>query len=283
MESIILDAHGKINLSLDVVGERIDGYHEIETIMQSIDLKDTLVIKNKEEGITIDCNAPNVPTDSRNLVHKAYSILSDTFNLGKGAYVNIHKRIPVAAGLAGGSTDAAVTLIGLNQLWGLNLSINELMSIGLKIGADVPFCLLGGTALAKGVGEKLTSLNSFKDHLILLANLGLEVSTAHVYNSLNIEGIKNRPDMGKILKAIGENDLITLSTNMVNVLEEVTIGEYPQIGYIKDEMLKWGALGTLMSGSGPTVLGFFEREEDLNNCKYQLEGKVKKLIVTKTI
>lgn len=283
MESIILDAHGKINLSLDVVGKRRDGYHEIETIMQSIKLKDTLLIANKEEGITIDCNIPNVPTDSRNLVHKAYRVLSDTFSIQKGVYINIHKRIPVAAGLAGGSTDAAATLIGLNQLWGLNLSIDELMRIGLKIGADVPFCLLGGTALAKGVGEKLTSLNPFKNYLVLLANLGLEVSTAHVYSSLNIERINKRPNMGKLLKAIGENDLATLSTNMVNVLEEVTIIEHPQIGCIKDEMLKWGALGTLMSGSGPTVFGLFASEEELNRCKCQLEGKVKKLIVTKTI
>lgn len=283
MESITLEAYGKINLSLDVLGKRIDGYHDIETIMQSIDLKDKVVLRDSEEGITIECNNPQVPTDSTNLVYKAYSILRDMYSIKRGVHIKIQKNIPVAAGLAGGSTNAAATLIGLNELWGLKLSKEKLMDIGVKIGADVPFCIMGGTALAKGIGEELISLNGFSGHLILLANPGIEVSTAHVYSSLKIDNIANRPNMDKLLIGIDKNDLHIISENMVNVLEEVTIKEHGQIQDIKNEMIEFGALGSLMSGSGPTVFGFFDNEEDLLKCKKNLEKKVKTLIITKTI
>ncbi|WP_234978640.1 4-(cytidine 5'-diphospho)-2-C-methyl-D-erythritol kinase [Anaerosalibacter sp. Marseille-P3206] len=283
MESITLEAYGKINLSLDVLGKRIDGYHDIETIMQSIDLKDKVVLRDSEEGITIECNNPQVPTDSTNLVYKAYRILRDMYSIKRGVHIKIQKNIPVAAGLAGGSTNAAATLIGLNELWGLKLSKEKLMNIGVKIGADVPFCIMGGTALAKGIGEELISLKDFSGHLVLLANIGIEVSTAHVYSSLKIDNIANRPNMDKLLLGIDKNDLNIISENMVNVLEEVTIGEHGQIQDIKNEMLEFGALGSLMSGSGPTVFGFFDNEEDLLKCKKSLEKKVKTLIITKTI
>lgn len=285
MESITLEAYGKINLSLDVLGKRADGYHDIETIMQSIDLKDTIILKEGVEGhgVTIECDNSHVPIDSTNLVYKVYRILSDMYNIKRGVHIKIHKNIPVAAGLAGGSTNAAATLIGLNELWGLNLSKEELMDIGVRIGADVPFCIIGGTALATGIGEKLKNLKSFSGHLILLANSGIEVSTAEVYNSLKINNIAIRPDMDKLLTAMDENDLHTVSNNMVNVLEEVTITKYRQIQDIKNEMLKSGALGSLMTGSGPTVFGFFHNKKDLLHCKKNLEGKVPTLITTKTI
>ena len=156
MESITLEAYGKINLSLDVLGKRADGYHDIETIMQSIDLKDTIILKEGVEGhgVTIECDNSHVPIDSTNLVYKVYRILSDMYNIKRGVHIKIHKNIPVAAGLAGGSTNAAATLIGLNELWGLNLSKEELMDIGVRIGADVPFCIIGGTALATGIGDR---------------------------------------------------------------------------------------------------------------------------------
>lgn len=283
MESITLEAYGKINLSLDVLSKRLDGYHEIETIMQFIDLKDTVVLTEKREGITIECDNPSVPVDSTNLVYKAYSMLSDVYDIKKGVHIKIHKNIPVAAGLAGGSTNAAATLIGLNELWGLKLSKEELMDIGVKIGADVPFCIIGGTALAKGIGEKLKSLKNFSNHLILLAKPAIEVSTADVYNSLNIKDIDIRPDMDRLLNAIEDNDLHTVSANMVNVLEEVTVKKHSQIQYIKNEMLKWGALGSLMSGSGPTVFGLFQNREELLQCQKKLKGKIPTLIMTKTI
>ena len=283
MESITIAAYGKINLSLDVLCKRSDGYHEIETVMKSIDLKDTLILTKQREGITIECDNPLVPLDSTNVVYKAYSILSDIYNIKKGVHIKIHKNIPVAAGLAGGSSNAAATLIGLNELWGLKLSKEELMKIGVQIGADVPFCIMGGTALAKGIGEKLKTINSTSEHLVLLAKPDIEVSTKDVYNSLNIADIGTRPDMKKMLKAIEDNDLHRISDNMVNVLEEVTAKKHSQIQYLKSEMIKWGAVGSLMSGSGPTVFGLFQNEKELLQCKSNLEGKVPTLIITKTI
>lgn len=283
MDELVLDAFGKINLALDVLYKRDDGYHEINTIMQQIGLKDTVILKNRSEGIRIFCDDNRIPTDERNLVYKAWEKVVEKTKEKRGVEIIIKKRIPLAAGLAGGSTDAAAVLKGLNILWDLNIPQVELMELGREIGADVPFCILGGTAQAGGIGERLKSLKSFSNKLILLANIGVEVSTPYVYKNLNLKDKKAPLDIDKIVKYIEEDNLKAVAKNMANILEDVVLKKYPVIGDIKEEMLKEGALGSLMSGSGPTVFGIFDDEHKLIRCKEKLEKKVKVVIATKTI
>lgn len=283
MDEIILDAFGKINLALDVLYKRHGGYHEINTIMQQIDLKDTIILRNRPKGISIQCDDNRIPTDERNLVYKAWEKMVEETKKERGLEVIIKKRIPPSAGLAGGSTDAAAVLKGLNILWDLNMSQKELMEIGRGIGADVPFCILGGTAQAKGIGERLKSLKGFSNKLILLANIGIEISTKYVYENLNLKRKGSPIDIDQIAKYIEEDNLIGLAKNMVNILETVVVKEYPIIEEIKKEMLEEGALGSLMSGSGPTVFGIFDDEDKLNRCKKVLEKKIDMVIATKTI
>lgn len=283
MEELIIEAYGKVNLVLDVIRKRNDGYHDINTIMQQIDLKDIVTIKDREKGIKIECNNPEVPVDSSNLVYTAWEKMKEKAKIDRGVHIIIEKNIPVASGLAGGSTDAAAVLKGLNKLWKLNFSKKELMDIGVSIGADVPYCIMGGTALAEGIGEKLKILKSFSNKLILLANPGISVSTAHVYNSLRLDKIEKSPDMDMLVQAVENDDIYTLAKNMGNILEQVTVEEFSQIKTIKEDMIRYGALGSLMSGSGPTVFGLFDDEKKLVKCKEYLEKKVAKVIITKTI
>lgn len=284
MEEVVIDAHGKINLALDVLYPRDDGYHEINTIMQQIDLKDTITLRNIEgDRAIIECNSKEVPLDETNLAYKAWKKIVEKTNLTRGIHIRIDKNIPVAAGLAGGSTNAAAVLKGLNLLWNLNLSQEELMEIGVEIGADVPFCILGGTAHARGIGEKLKKIRSFSNKLILLANIGKPVSSAYVYNKLDLENRSKRIDVDKIVKYIEEDDVKKVAENMENIMEQVVIKEYPIIAQIKEDMVRYGALGSIMSGSGPTVFGIFADEEKLLRCKEFLERKVEKVLVTKTI
>lgn len=283
MEEIILDAYGKINLALDVLYKRDDGYHEIDTVMQQIDLKDTLILKDRDSGISIESNEKSIPLDERNLAYKAWKKMVERVKVNRGVDITIIKRIPVAAGLAGGSTDAAAVIKGLNMLWDLNLSQEELMKIGKEIGADVPFCIFGGTAQAKGIGERLKRIKSFSNKLILLVNIGVEVPTEYVYKSLNLNNRNLVVDVDKLIGYIDRDDLKKVAENMGNKLESVVIKEYPIIEIIKEEMVKLGALGALMSGSGPTVFGIFDDENKLYSCKERMERKYKKVIVTKTI
>lgn len=283
MEELIIEAYGKVNLALDVIRKRNDGYHDINTIMQQIDLKDIVTIKDREKGIKIECNNPEVPVDSSNLVYTAWEKMKEKAKIDRGVHIIIEKNIPVASGLAGGSTDAAAVLKGLNKLWKLNFSKKELMDIGVSIGADVPYCIMGGTALAEGIGEKLKILKSFSNKLILLANPGISVSTAHVYDSLRLDKIEKGPDMDMLVQAVENDDIYTLAKNMGNILEQVTVEEFSQIKTIKEDMIRYGALGSLMSGSGPTVFGLFDDEKKLVKCKEYLEKKVAKVIITKTI
>lgn len=283
MEEIILDAYGKINLALDVLYKRDDGYHEIDTVMQQIDLKDTLILKDRDSGISIESNEKSIPLDERNLAYKAWKKMVERVKVNRGVDITIIKRIPVAAGLAGGSTDAAAVIKGLNMLWDLNLSQEELMKIGKEIGADVPFCIFGGTAQAKGIGERLKRIKSFSNKLILLVNIGVEVPTEYVYKSLNLNNKNLVVDIKKLIGYIDRDDLKKVAENMSNKLESVVIKEYPIIEIIKEEMVKLGALGALMSGSGPTVFGIFDDENKLYSCKERMERKYKKVIVTKTI
>jgi len=284
MEEVVIDAHGKINLALDVLYPREDGYHEINTIMQQINLKDTITLRNIEgDRAIIESNSKEIPLDETNLAYKAWEKIVEKTNFNRGIHIAIDKNIPVAAGLAGGSTNAAAVLKGLNILWNLNLSQERLMEIGAEIGADVPFCILGGTAHARGIGEKLKKIKSFSNKLILLANIGKPVSSAYVYNKLDLVNRSKRIDIDKIVEYIEEDDVKKVAENMENIMEEVVIKEYPIIAQIKEDMIEYGALGSIMSGSGPTVFGIFDDEEKLLSCKEFLEKKVEKVFVTKTI
>lgn len=286
MKTITMDAHAKINLSLDVLGRKENGYHELSMIMQEISLKDIVNIKETGKtgrNIKIECSNPDVPTDERNIVHSAFKLICEKYDINKNVEIYIEKNIPVSGGLAGGSTDAAAVLKGLNKLWDLKISQKELMELGVQIGADIPFCIMGGTALSEGIGEKLTALTSFKDKFLLLANPDIEVSTGDVYKNLDFQNLNERPDIKKIISFIEDNDTISLAKNMKNVLESVTIKKYPVIGDIKTEMKKYGALGSLMSGSGATVFGIFDDIQKLESCKKNLEVKLKTVISTITI
>lgn len=286
LESITIAAHAKINLSLDVLRRKPNGYHELSMIMQEIDLKDIVTITqidDNNKNIEITCNQSQVPTDESNIVYNTYKLISEKFNINKSIKVHIEKNIPISAGLAGGSTDAAAVIKALNKLWNLRLDEQDLMDLGVQIGADVPFCIMGGTALSEGIGEKLTPLKSFKDKEILLAKPGVGVSTADVYKNLDIENLKDRPDIEKIMSLIEKDDTRGLAHDMKNVLESVTTKLHPQIEEIKKEMIACGALGSLMSGSGPTVFGIFDNAEDLKLCKEKLADKIETVIITKTI
>lgn len=283
MNTIMLKAYAKINLGLDVLGKRKDGYHEVRMIMQTIRLYDKLNMKklNKDE-IIIKTNLAYLPTNENNLVYRAIQILKDEFNIKQGVYVELQKHIPVAAGLAGGSSDAAAALIGMNRLFQLKLTMTDLMQRAVKLGADIPYCILGGTALSEGIGEVLTPLAPMPSAYILIAKPPINVSTKYVYENLILDENTNHPDIDGIMEAINSKDLCGVTNRLSNVLESVTIDRYPVIQEIKDTMIEFGAMNALMSGSGPTVFGIFE---DLNLAKkafYQLkvQGKAKQIYLT---
>ena len=268
MKKIVTYAHGKINLSLDILSKREDGYHEIESVMQEIDLKDRLTFENRDKDIVIESNSPHIPLDFHNLVYKVWEKMKLYTGVDRGIHVNIEKIIPVSAGLAGGSSNAAATFKALNQLWELDLSKEELMSLAKDIGADVPFCILGGTALAQGIGEVLTPLKAFKDVNILICNPGFEISTQYAYEQIDLAGEKIATS--KIIRDIEARDIIGVSKGMRNKMEDAIIKEYPVIASIKKTMIENGALGSLMSGSGPTVFGIFEDKEKMEFVKEKL-------------
>ena len=266
------NANGKINLALDVLYKRDDGYHEINSIMQQISLHDTVVIEEGGKGVDIECDNKLVPLDHTNLVHKAWEEISKLTGTKAGIRVRIHKRIPVAAGLAGGSSNGAAVLKGLNGMWDLGLSVKDLMDIGGRIGADIPFCILGGTALAGGIGERLTSLKPFRDKHILLANPGIGISSAYAYSRLAIP--KDHKGMEPMLQCIEKDDLKCLAGEMFNVFEGAIIPENPIIGDIKKTMEDNGALGALMSGSGASVFGLYDDLDKLEFTKRKLKENI---------
>ena len=255
-----LKAYGKINLGLDVLRKRDDGYHEVRMIMQTIGIFDRIdLIRKDEPGIRIETNLFYLPTNENNLVYKAARMLMDEFSIPGGVSVHLRKFIPVSAGLAGGSSDAAAVLFGINKMFHLELTTRQLMERGVKIGADVPYCILRGTALSEGIGEILTPLPPVPQCQVLIAKPGINVSTRFVYTNLDANRLKpeQHPDIDKILAGIHNQDLHQIAANLGNVLETVTIREHPVIQSIKDVMLEYGAIGSLMSGSGPTVFGLF--------------------------
>ena len=262
MEQMSLKALAKINLGLDVVRRREDGYHEVRMIMQTINMYDKLELsKTKEDKITVETNVSFLPTNENNLVYRAADLLKKEFGIKQGIHIKLSKFIPVAAGMAGGSSDAAAVLYGMNKMFELGLTKKQLMERGVKLGADIPYCIMRGTALAEGIGEILTPLKPAPQCHVLIAKPGISVSTKFVYENLHANELEHHPDIDSMLAAIEANDLYGLASKMENVLETVTIKEYPIIEEIKDSMKANGAINAMMSGSGPTVFGIFDNRE----------------------
>lgn len=261
MKQIRLKAMAKVNLGLDVVRKREDGYHEVRMIMQTVNLYDKLFISVSEEpGIRLKTNLSFLPVNENNLIYKAAKLLMDEFEIKQGVDIQLQKFIPVAAGMAGGSTDAATTLIGMNHLFDLGLSRRQLMERGVKLGADVPYCVTGGTALSEGIGEILTRLPDVPKGYVLVAKPGVSVSTKFVYSNLKLDQLEKHPDIDAQIEAIRRQDFLQMAQLMGNVLETVTIPEYPIVQEIKDFMMEQGAVNAMMSGSGPTVFGLYTNQ-----------------------
>lgn len=281
-----MKAYAKINIALDAVGKREDNYHLLRMIMQTVDLYDIIDIeKSRDDKISITCNKHYVPTDERNLAYKAALLFKEEFNIKEGVKINIKKNIPVAAGMAGGSTNAASVLVIMNKLFDINASLEKLKSIGLKIGADVPYCIVGGTALCEGIGEVITPLKAFDNKILIVLKPNFGVSTKEVYTSLDLSKIRKHVDIEGLIEAMKEDDLEYVSKNMKNVLENVTLKKHTILKTIKEDMRKNGALGAMMSGSGPTVFAFFEDMLTAQRAFEFLKGKYKysDVYITRTI
>ncbi|MEJ9279682.1 MULTISPECIES: 4-(cytidine 5'-diphospho)-2-C-methyl-D-erythritol kinase [Ureibacillus] len=269
---LYIKAPAKINLTLDVLYKRPDQYHEVEMVMTTVDLADRIGLELRNDGkIVIHSSSSIVPEDDRNLAYQAAILLKNTYNVHEGATITIHKEIPIAAGLAGGSSDAAATLRGLNQLWNLNLSIDTLAELGANIGSDVPFCVYGGTALATGRGEKIQPLPAPPSCWVILAKPRIGVSTAKIYEGLNLENIEH-PNTKQMMTALENKDYSLMCKTLGNVLESVTCSLYPEVAVIKNQMIRFGVDAALMSGSGPTVFGFVDSESRLNRVYNGLKG-----------
>ena len=279
MNSITVKAYAKINLGLDVLRKRPDGYHDVYMIMQSLDLHDVITInKAKEEGISIRTNLSFLPINQDNLIYKAAALFLQTHEIKEGLYIELEKNIPVAAGLAGGSSDAAATLIGLNKLYQTGMSLAQLQKLGVKLGADIPYCLMLGTALSEGIGEVLTPLPPMPACWVLLVKPDISVSTKYVYENIRLNESSNHPDIKTMTSALENRDIYGLAKNMDNILQSVTVKDYPIISDIKDKMKELGALTSLMSGSGPTVFGIYQNRTLAKKAysyfkKYQHFGK----------
>jgi len=282
---MIIKTHPKINISLDVLSKRPDGYHEVRMVMQSLAIYDTVGIElTNGNEISIESNVKYIPNDQSNIAYKAAALFIEYFNIkNTGVKIFIEKNIPVAAGMAGGSCNAAGVLRALNSLTGINCDEKTLMEIGMRIGADVPYCIYGKTALAEGIGEIITPLKSFPETVICLAKPSISVSTAEIFRSLDAKKITAHPDTKGIIAAIEKGDIYSVSRRMFNVLEAITAKKLPVINELKGIMLDYGAMGTIMTGSGPTVFGLFESEAQAKKASEELSKHVAYTCVTKTI
>ena len=261
MDRLELKALGKINLGLDVLGRRENGYHDVRMVMQTVYLYDRIIMKkSKTPGIRLETNLYYLPVNENNLAYQAAQMLMDEFHMEEGVSIQLDKHIPVAAGMAGGSSNAAAVLFGMNRMFSLGLSQKELMERGVKLGADVPYCIMRGTVLAEGIGEILTPLSPMPKCYVLIAKPAISVSTKMVYENLDSHEIEDHPDIDGILAGLKAGDLKKVAGSMGNVLERVTVDAYPVIDQIKKMMIKEGALNAMMSGSGPTVFGIFEEK-----------------------
>lgn len=282
MEQIVLKAYAKINLGLDVLGRLPNGYHKVKMVMQTVGIFDELTLEKAEGEITATTDSAELPMDRDNLICRAAVLMQETYGIKEGVRIHLKKSIPIAAGMAGGSTDAAATMLGMNRLFDLERPIEELMRLSVSIGADVPYCILGGTALAEGIGEILTPLAPAPACHVLVAKPDISVSTKYVYEHLDAAGKLQHPDIDGMVAAIGKGSLPGILERLGNVLEIVTIPAYPVIDLLKKRMLALGAAGSLMSGSGPTVFGIFPDEATADHAREQIEKETlaKQLFVT---
>ncbi len=280
-------AYGKINIGLDVLRKRSDGYHEVKMIMQTVSLYDRITITRLEDSsdIELETNLSFLPTNDNNIVYKAAKLLKDEFSIQDGLAIKLEKHIPVAAGMAGGSTDAATTLELLNTMFSLGLSKEDLMKRAVTLGADVPYCILKGTALSEGIGEVLTPLTPIMPCYILIVKPPIHVSTKFVYENLKLDELETHPDIDVIVDAIHAGDVYAMANNMGNVLESVTEEAYPVISSIKQLMIENGAISSLMSGSGPTVFGIYDNEDAIHDAAafFKLNYPSYRTYVTKPI
>lgn len=282
MEKYHIKAYAKINLGLDVVKRLPDGYHQVKMILQTVGIFDELTLEKADSGITLTTDAPGLSTGSDNLVCKAAELMREKYHLTEGISIHLKKKIPIAAGMAGGSTDAAATMKGISRLFGLDAPLPQLMEYGVSIGADVPYCIMGGTALAEGIGDVLTALPPAPECVILVAKPDISVSTKYVYEHLDAAGLKSHPDIDGMREAIEAGSLQGILDRMGNVLETVTIPAHPVIDTIKRRMRELGAVNSLMSGSGPTVFGIFLEEQaaELAGIRLQREALAEQIFVT---
>ncbi len=278
--------HGnaKINLTLDILGKREDGYHEVAMVMQSIGLHDTVELERTEKGISLAVDVPGLEADERNLAWKAAALMRERFHLEGGVHIRLAKRIPIAAGLAGGSTDAAAVLRGMNELYGLGIPEEELCRLGAELGSDIPFCILGGTMLATGRGEMLERLPDLPEMPVVLVKPRISVSTAWAYQNYDAHGAERHPDNEAIQRAIAAGDREAVAKLLCNVLESVTIKKYQEIARYKQMLLEQGAMASMMSGSGPTVFALARSGEQAEDMAAFLRESVDaEIFVTKTV
>lgn len=279
-------AYAKINIALDVVGKREDGYHLLRMIMQTVDIYDLIEVKkNNINEIRILTNKYYLPTDERNLAYKAAKIFMENFKIKSGVDINIKKNIPVCAGMAGGSTDAATVLYLMNKVFNINAKSEELEKVALKIGADVPYCIEGGTALCEGVGEKITKLKDFKDKILVVVKPNFGVSTKEVYGELDINKVYKHVNVEGIIRDMENDNLYGVCSKMKNILENVTIKKHRVLREIKDELRRYGAVGAMMSGSGPTIFGFFDDMLTAQRAYEEMKVRYgyKDIFITRTI
>ncbi|KHL93113.1 MULTISPECIES: 4-(cytidine 5'-diphospho)-2-C-methyl-D-erythritol kinase [unclassified Paenibacillus] len=277
-------APAKINLMLDVLHKRADGFHEVEMIMTMVDLADRLELSElKRDSIIISSQAGYIPLDEKNLAFQAARLIKDRYNVRSGVHIHLDKRIPVAAGLAGGSSDAAATLRGLNRLWRLGIPAQELQELGAELGSDVPFCVTGGTALATGRGERLTQIASPPQCWVVLAKPPINVSTAEVYGRVRANNIAVHPSALRMQQAIEAGDFAAVCAGLGNVLEDVTLKLHPEVQQLKEAMMKLGADGVLMSGSGPTVFGLVSKQSKVARIYNGLRGFCKEVYAVRSL
>jgi len=281
---LMVKAPAKINLTLDVLAKRPDGYHEIEMVMTTIDLADRLTIyRRSEDKITLDCTVSYLPLDQRNHVYQAARLVKERYGVTEGVHIHIDKQIPIAAGLAGGSSDAAATIKGLNRLWNLGMSVEEMAELGSQVGSDVSFCVYGGTALARGRGEKIERIPTPPPCWVILAKPPIGVSTSEVYGALRIDDLNEGRKSAEMVEAIRQGDFAGVCRALGNHLESVTLDMHPQVRQIKERMLRFGADGVLMSGSGPTVFALTERESRMNRIYNGLRGFCKEVYAVRIL
>ena len=274
MDKLELKALGKVNLGLDILGRKENGYHEVRMVMQTVYLYDRVILeRSKIPGIRLETNLNFLPVNENNIAYKAAELLKKEFGIDEGIKIILDKHIPVAAGMAGGSSNAAAVLFGMNRLYGLGLSEEELKKRGVNLGADVPYCIMRGTVLAEGIGERLTPLPSIPKCYVLIAKPPLSASTETVYEKYDALTQVEHPDIDGIIQGLENSDIQRVASGMGNVLEQVMLKEYPVIGQIKKAMLDLGALGALMSGSGPTVFGLFDSRSQARMAARKIKSR----------